>query len=376
MRSRSCTSRARSSTSAGHARGRAPGLDGRGDHRPDRGLRAGRGVAARTGSSRRRAAGRRRRRRPPPRAPPTPAPRPRRSDRDLPRAARRRARAAVGTVLCLGLDPDPARAARPASRATSPASSGSRRCSLEAAAPYAAAVKPNLAFFEAFGSAGMAALERLRARDPGRPPGRRRRQARRHRLDRGAPGGRAVRRPRRRRGDRQPVPRAPRRIAPLLERAGPVRLRPVPDVEPGRGRAPGPGRRGGPGDRRARPSRSTCGSPGVRDGWGPGGTVGLVVGATAPAELRGDPGDRARPAVPRARASAPRAATIEPVLARRPGDGRAGRRGDRAAACWSTCRGHRRRRPRRARRRAVRATPASVSRRPPADWAARLPVLP
>jgi hypothetical protein len=33
---------------------------------------------------------------------------------------------------------------------------------LDATVPYAAAVKPNMAFFEAFGSAGIAALERLR----------------------------------------------------------------------------------------------------------------------------------------------------------------------------------------------------------------------
>ena len=37
---------------------------------------------------------------------------------------------------------------------------------LEAALPFAAAVKPNLAFFEAFGHEGLAALERLRARVP------------------------------------------------------------------------------------------------------------------------------------------------------------------------------------------------------------------
>jgi orotidine-5'-phosphate decarboxylase len=37
---------------------------------------------------------------------------------------------------------------------------------IDAALPYAAAVKPNLAFFEAFGSAGIAALERLRERVP------------------------------------------------------------------------------------------------------------------------------------------------------------------------------------------------------------------
>jgi orotidine-5'-phosphate decarboxylase len=41
---------------------------------------------------------------------------------------------------------------------------------LDAAAPYAAAVKPNLAFFEAFGSAGIAALERLRGRVPAEVP--------------------------------------------------------------------------------------------------------------------------------------------------------------------------------------------------------------
>ena len=34
------------------------------------------------------------------------------------------------------------------------------------AAPYAAALKPNLAFFEAYGSAGIAALERIRASLP------------------------------------------------------------------------------------------------------------------------------------------------------------------------------------------------------------------
>ena len=72
---------------------------------------------------------------------------------------------ATGTVLCLGLDPDPA--ALPAG--FSPGIAGVEafsRVLLEAAAPLAAAVKPNLAFFEAFGSAGLAALERLRAALP------------------------------------------------------------------------------------------------------------------------------------------------------------------------------------------------------------------
>ena len=71
----------------------------------------------------------------------------------------------TGTVLCLGLDPDAS--ALPAGFSRDLA--GVDRFAallLEAAAPLAAAVKPNLAFFEAYGSAGMAALERLRATLP------------------------------------------------------------------------------------------------------------------------------------------------------------------------------------------------------------------
>ena len=77
--------------------------------------------------------------------------------------------AAVGTVLCLGLDPD----ADALPRGFSPDLAGMERFAglvLEAALPWAAAVKPNLAFFEAFGSAGVAVLERLRARIPADVP--------------------------------------------------------------------------------------------------------------------------------------------------------------------------------------------------------------
>lgn len=66
----------------------------------------------------------------------------------------------VGSVLCLGLDPDPAGV--PRGLGTDLA--GLERFAsliLEAALPYAAAVKANLAFFEAFGSGGISALERL-----------------------------------------------------------------------------------------------------------------------------------------------------------------------------------------------------------------------
>ena len=76
---------------------------------------------------------------------------------------------AVGSVLCLGLDPDPASV--PSSLGTGLA--GLERFAsliLEAALPHAAAVKANLAFFEAFGSGGLAALERLLSRVPTEVP--------------------------------------------------------------------------------------------------------------------------------------------------------------------------------------------------------------
>ena len=77
--------------------------------------------------------------------------------------------AAVGTVLCLGLDPVPT--ALP--KGFSADVAGVERfveLILEAALPFAAAVKPNLSFYEAFGSAGLAALERIRARIPADVP--------------------------------------------------------------------------------------------------------------------------------------------------------------------------------------------------------------
>ncbi len=75
----------------------------------------------------------------------------------------------VGSVLCVGMDPTPE--ALPAGFPAT-LSGVERFCEvlLEAALPYAAAVKPNLAFFEAFGSAGIAALERLRGRVPADVP--------------------------------------------------------------------------------------------------------------------------------------------------------------------------------------------------------------
>ena len=71
----------------------------------------------------------------------------------------------TATVLCLGLDPDPASIPDRFARGVA----GLERFAalvLEAALPHVTAVKPNLAFFEAFGSGGVAALERLRATIP------------------------------------------------------------------------------------------------------------------------------------------------------------------------------------------------------------------
>jgi orotidine-5'-phosphate decarboxylase len=85
----------------------------------------------------------------------------------LERLADRSAR--VGSVLCLGIDPDPT--ALPAGfSADLRGVEAFARLLLEAAVPFAAAVKPNLAFFEAFGAEGMAALERLRAAVPSDVP--------------------------------------------------------------------------------------------------------------------------------------------------------------------------------------------------------------
>jgi orotidine-5'-phosphate decarboxylase len=77
--------------------------------------------------------------------------------------------AAVGTSLCLGVDPDPASLPRGFSADAAGVESFARLL-IEAAAGYAAAVKINVAFFEAFGSAGIAALERIRAALPSDVP--------------------------------------------------------------------------------------------------------------------------------------------------------------------------------------------------------------
>lgn len=73
--------------------------------------------------------------------------------------------ATTGAPLCLGIDPHPDLLPE----GLPPTVQGVERFArgiLEAAAPAAAAVKINVAFFEAFGGAGWSALERLRADVP------------------------------------------------------------------------------------------------------------------------------------------------------------------------------------------------------------------
>ena len=128
-------------------------------------------------------------------------------------------------------------------------------------------------------------------------------------------------------------------IAPLLERAGPLRLRPVPDVEP-----------------RARPSSRTSivaadpatGAPGRAAStcrvarraaaWGPAWTVGLVVGATAPDGARARIGRSPRACAFLVPGIGAQGGDIEPVLARRSGTRVPRRPAGRVAASWSTSR--------------------------------------
>ncbi len=196
----------------------------------------------------------------------------------LDRLAARSAR--TGTVLCLGLDPDPAGLPDGFSRDLA----GVERFAallLEAALPSAAAVKPNLAFFEAYGSAGMAALERLRASIPSDVPV----IADAKRGDIASTAARqavalfeSL--------DADAVTVNPylgsEAIAPLIERADRFAYVLCRTSNPGSVEVQDlvvEAREGHPRERlHERIAR-------LATGWGPGGTVGLVVGATAPDDL-------------------------------------------------------------------------------------------
>ena len=189
--------------------------------------------------------------------------------------------AVVGSILCVGVDPDPK--ALPVG--FSPTLAGVEafcRLLLEAASPYAAAVKPNLAFFEAFGSAGIAALERLRATIPSTIPV----IADAKRGDIGSTaafqavalfdvlGADAI--------TANPYVGA-EGLRPFVERGDRYTYVLCRTSNPGSDEFQGlpvPAADGAPAEEvHERVARHVA-------GWGPGGTVGLVVGATAPDELR------------------------------------------------------------------------------------------
>jgi orotidine-5'-phosphate decarboxylase len=190
--------------------------------------------------------------------------------------------AATGSVLCLGLDPDPA-ALPPGFTGDLAGIERFARAVLEAAGPHASAVKPNLAFFEAFGSAGVAALERLRAAVPDDLPV----IADAKRGDIGTTTARqAVALYDVLEADAVTVNPylGATAVAPFLERGDRFAYLLCRTSNPGAGEVqdlvvaedPVTGAPREPlHERVAR----------LATGWGPGGTVGLVVGATAPSEL-------------------------------------------------------------------------------------------
>jgi orotidine-5'-phosphate decarboxylase len=188
----------------------------------------------------------------------------------------------VGSVLCVGLDPVPE--ALPTGFPATLAGV-ERFCEvlLEAAVPYAAAVKPNLAFFEAFGSAGIAALERLRRRIPADVPF----VADAKRGDIGTTAARqAVALYDVLGADAVTVNPylGSEAIEPLIARGDRFAYLLCRTSNPGAGELQGL-------EVTADPALGAPAEPLYArvarraQAWGPGGTVGLVVGATAPAEL-------------------------------------------------------------------------------------------
>ena len=236
--------------------------------------------------------------------------------------------AATGTVLCLGLDPDP----DDLPVGFAPGIRGVEafcRLLVETCLPVAAAVKANLAFFEAFGPDGIAALERIRAAVPADVPF----IADAKRGDIGSTAARQAVALFDRLGA-DAITASPylgaEAIEPLLERADRFTYVLCRTSNPGAGElqdlAVEAGPDGAPAERLyERVARLAA-------GWGPGGTVGLVVGATAPAEMA-----RIRDVAPGRHswspASGPRAVpwSRSSATARRPLR-RPGR--EQAGACW------------------------------------------
>jgi orotidine 5'-phosphate decarboxylase subfamily 2 len=190
--------------------------------------------------------------------------------------------ATTGTVLCLGIDPDPESLPAGFSHDLRGVEAFARLL-LEAAGPVAAAVKPNLAFFEAFGSAGIAALERLRAAVPADLP---------VVIDakRGDIGTTAARQAAALYDGlgAEAITVSPylgeEAIAPLIARLDRFAYVLCRTSNPGAGELQGLVVAADPAlDAPAEPLWARVARR--AQAWGPGGTVGLVVGATAPAEL-------------------------------------------------------------------------------------------
>jgi len=190
--------------------------------------------------------------------------------------------AAVGSVLCVGLDPDPA--ALPAGFPQDlDGIETFVTLLIESSAPVAAAFKPNLAFYEAFGARGLALLERVRARIPADIPV----VVDAKRGDIGSTSSRHAAALFDRLGADavtiSPYPGA-EGLAPLLERADRFAYVLCRTSNPGAGEL----------QNLLLEADAATGAPAeplhlrvarLVSSWGPGGTVGLVVGATAPAEL-------------------------------------------------------------------------------------------
>ncbi|HEY2887688.1 MAG TPA: orotidine-5'-phosphate decarboxylase [Candidatus Limnocylindrales bacterium] len=188
--------------------------------------------------------------------------------------------AALGTVLCLGVDPDPATLPEGFSRDVAGVEAFAMLL-VRAAAPFAAAVKPNLAFFEAFGSAGLAAFERVRAAVPSGIPV----VIDAKRGDIGSTSARHAAALYDALGA-DAITVSPylgeEALRPLIERLDRLAYVLCRTSNPGAGELQDLPLGAGDG----RPAEPLWARVAARAaGWGPGGTVGLVVGATAPREL-------------------------------------------------------------------------------------------
>jgi orotidine-5'-phosphate decarboxylase len=274
--------------------------------------------------------------------------------------------ATVGTVLCVGLDPDVATLPNGFGKDLS-GLEGFATLLIEATRASAAAFKANLAFYESHGSAGLAVLERIRARVPADVPF----IADAKRGDIGSTAAQHVIALFDRLGaDAVTVHpyTGSEGLAPLLEREDRFAYVLCRTSNPGAGELqnlmlaadPATGEPAEP--MHLRVARRVA-------GWGPGGTVGLVVGATAPAELR-----TIRAAAPGLAFLVPgvgaQGGEIEPVLAdgpacAAPADHGPGRgllvnvsRGIASAASEPS------------------VDPAEALARAAREWAAKLPVLP